>query len=84
MIHSLPFNERTKMSRTDQEKAFLEKQRLTSLYAAIDMVEQLNEGAKNLDPKTDQSLLNELGFLQILIVFKDWVRELELKEKAES
>jgi hypothetical protein len=72
------------MSRTDQEKAFLEKQRLTSLYAAIDMVEQLNEGAKKVDPKTDQSFLNELGFLQILIVFKDWARELELKEKAES
>jgi len=72
------------MSRTDQGKAFLEKQRLTSLYAAIDMVEQLNEGAKNADPKTDQSLLNELGFLQILLVFKDWARELELKEKAES
>jgi hypothetical protein len=59
----------------NKEKESLPKIRLEALNTTIDILQQLS--AAKAVPKTEESFSNEMLFLQLLLVLKDWGREIE-------
>lgn len=74
------------MSRTDQENPimgenpFTGKYRIVALNTIIDLLEQLNSDLMSPEPQTTESVSNQLTFQQLLIIVKDWAKELKIKE----